>query len=810
MTQPPNQPPHGGASDAPEDRPPQQDGSGVAPQDASGATPEPQDARPEGDARDTPQDPAAPQDAPPKGAFGAPEPPQDAVPQGVFGAPEPPQAAQPAPGQSPSPQQDAPLQGAFGAPQPPQAPRTPPAAPPQGAFGAPQPPAPPAAPPAAQPGGPQLSKGPQPGHNHPAPPAGEPPQSPSAAAPGQPPQSPPAAAPGQPPQSPPAAAPAQPPQAAPRTPPAPPAPVSPPAAAAAPAPQPRQPPPGYGYPQAPSGPGYGYPGQQPQPPTGPGYGYPGQPGQPSPYGQQTAYGQQPGYGYPGQPAGQPGFPAQGYPGQPTVPMYPQPAGGGRKSNAQLWIIVAAVVAIALIVGGGVWYANSADGGKKNETASTGGTGGKGGEKGGGTGGTSSGGSEKVPSDPASKLLFQIPAPKVAKDDSVIVSGSWLTEKAYVKSGVAEIVGYDPVKGSKLWTIKLPGPVCTASEHATDDGKTAVVFQPKMPPKDSSAGCSQVAAIDLVAGKQLWTKTVSSGDYPVTFDNVTVSGRTVALGATEGGSAFDIDSGKALWAPKTSDTCYDAGYGGGAKLVAVRKCGTYDARELRIQTIDPASGKVISEYKLAKGIEYASIVSTEPLVVAADVGDSAQDGSGISDFFSIDNKTGKLKTRISAPGEQFAARCDGITRVEHCSGLAVGADRLYLPTEEHDGTGEYSRTNEIVAFDLNTGKQTGQRADAGDGYELTPLRTDGGNVIAYKSAPYDEGGQVVSIDGGSFKQTTLLRNPATESVRDAESSMSPEYSELIYSQGRLYMSAVYADDGGSGDEEYLVLAFGADG
>ncbi|RZU15229.1 PQQ-binding-like beta-propeller repeat protein [Streptomyces sp. BK239] len=786
MTQPPNQPPHGGASDAPEDRPPQQDGSG-APQDAAGATPEPQDARPEGDA---PED-AAPQDAPPKGESGAPEPPQapqDAPPKGAFGAPQAPQPPQ--------------------TPHTPQAPHTPPASPPQGAFGAPQPPAPPAGPPAAQPAGPQLSKEPQPGHNHPAPPAGQSPQSPPAAAPGQPPQAPPAAPAPPAPASP--AAPAPPAPASQATP-APPAPASPPAAAAAPLPQPPQPPPGYGYPQAPSGPGYGYPGQQPQPPTGPGYGYPGQPGQPNPYGQQTAYGQQPGYGYPGQPGGQPGFPAQGYPGQPTVPMYAQPAGGGRKSNAQLWIIVAAVVAIALIVGGGVWYANSADGGKKNETASTGGTGGKGGgEKGGGTGGTSSGGSEKAPSDPASKLLFQIPSPKVAKDDSVIVSGSWLTEKAYVKSGVAEIVGYDPVKGSKLWTVKLPGPVCTASEHATDDGKTAVVFQPKMPPKDSSAGCSQVAAIDLVAGKQLWTKTVSSGDYPVTFDNVTVSGRTVALGATEGGSAFDIDSGKALWAPKTSDTCYDAGYGGGAKLVAVRKCGTYDARELQIQTIDPASGKVISEYKLAKGIEYASIVSTEPLVVAADVGDSAQDGSGISDFFSIDNKTGKLKTRISAPGEQFAARCDGITRVEHCSGLAVGADRLYLPTEEHDGTGEYSRTNEIVAFDLNTGKQTGQRADAGDGYELTPLRTDGGNVIAYKSAPYDEGGQVVSIDGGSFKQTTLLRNPATESVRDAESSMSPEYSELIYSQGRLYMSAVYAADGGSGDEEYLALAFGAAG
>ncbi|WP_406444723.1 PQQ-binding-like beta-propeller repeat protein [Streptomyces sp. NBC_01613] len=565
--------------------------------------------------------------------------------------------------------------------------------------------------------------------------------------------------------------------------------------------------PGYGYPQAPQAPqtppppppqqpGYGHPqapqGQQP-PQTPPGYGYPGQ--QPNPYGQTpNPYGQQPGYGYP----------------QPTVPLQPQ-AGqptGGRGVNAQLIIIVAAVVAIALIVGGGIWYASSGkDDGKKDDTASSsGGTGGK--EDKGDTGGTSTKGEEKVPADPSAKVLYQIPEPKV--DDSTVVSGSWLTDKAYVKAGVAEINGYDRDKGTKLWTIKLPGPVCEASTHTTADDKTAILFQPKMPAKNSSAGCSQVAALDLDAGKKLWTKTVNSGDRAISLDNVTVSGSTIAVGSTSGGAAWDV-SGKSLWSPKPTDTCYDAGYGGGDKLVAVRKCGSYDQRQLHIQTIDPKSGKVISEYKMTQGIEYASVVSTNPLVVAADVGDSAGDGSGISDFFSIDNKTGKLITRISAPGDQFAARCDGISKIEACSGIAVGNDRLYIPTEEHDGTGEYSQTNEIVAFDLATGKQTGQRADAGDGYTITPLRMDGGNVIAYKRPPYDKGGQIVSIDGGSFKETKLLENPSTESVRDAESSMSPDYSEIIYAQGHLYMSGVYADkSSGSSDKEYLALAFGTAG
>ncbi|MGW3031360.1 outer membrane protein assembly factor BamB family protein [Streptomyces sp. NPDC001178] len=550
--------------------------------------------------------------------------------------------------------------------------------------------------------------------------------------------------------------------------------------------RPPQPPPqqpGYGYPQAPQAPQQPNPYAQPTPPyaqPAPPYGQP-----PNPYGPQA------GYGYP----------------QPPAPPYAQPGqpGGGRKGGGQAAIIIAAVVAVALLVAGGVWYASSGkDDGKKDDKASSsgGGTG--------GTGGSTAKGAEKVPAHTASQLLFKVPVPQV--DDTTVVAGSWLTDKAYVKSGVAEINAYDRDKGGKLWTIKLPGPVCTVSTHTTDDDRTAVVFQPRMPAKGRSEGCSQVAAIDLDAGKKLWTKSLGSGGRAMTFENVTVSANTVAAGGDYGGVAFDLAGGRQLWAPKPKDTCVDAGYGGGEKLVAVLKCGSFTDPQLHIQTIDPHSGQPISEYKLATGIEYAAVVSTNPLVVAADVGHSAGDGSEISDFFSIDNKTGKLITRISAPGKEYAAKCDAISELEHCTGVAVGNGRLYLPTEEHDGSGDYSRTNEIVAFDLATGKQNGQRADAGDGYTITPLRMDGGNVIAYKHPPYDKGGQVVSIDGGSFKETELLENPATGSVRDLEGTMSPDYSEVLYSQGRLYLAGRFADKLSSSvsGEKVLVLALGAGG
>lgn len=556
---------------------------------------------------------------------------------------------------------------------------------------------------------------------------------------------------------------------------------------------------GFGAPQPPPSGGFGAP-QPPQPPQGPGYGYPQTPPPPQ------------GYGYPGQQPAQPPY-GYGYPQQPpTYPMQPQvPQGGGRRMNSQMVIIVAAVAAVALIIGGGVWYATSSgkDDGKNNSSGTGGGTGGKGATGKGSAGGSK--GEEKVPADTSSKVLFQIPAPAVAADSSVTTVGSWLTDKVYAKSGNAEVDGYDPDSGAKLWTVKLPGPVCTASRHATGAGRTAIVYEPAMPTKaQPSHGCTEVAALDLAAGKMLWSKSVKSGDQKIGLDNVTVSANTVATGSTSGGAAFDISTGKALWSPKPTDSCYDAGYAGGAKLVAVRKCGAYgSSRQLHIQTIDPASGKVISEYKMSPGIEYASVVSTDPLVVAADVGDSAGDGSGISDFFSIDNRTGRLRTKISAPGKSYAAKCEGITRTEACAMLTVGNDRLYIPTEEHDGTGQYSQTNEIVAFDLGTGKQTGQRADAGDGYTISPLRMDGTAVLAYKRPPYDKGGQIVSIDGTTFKQTKLLENPATASVRDAETSMLPDYAEILYGGGRLYMSAVYAHKPtGTEEKEYLAIAFGA--
>ncbi|WP_256961784.1 PQQ-binding-like beta-propeller repeat protein, partial [Streptomyces sp. NRRL B-24572] len=526
------------------------------------------------------------------------------------------------------------------------------------------------------------------------------------------------------------------------------------------------------------------------------------------------------------PQQQPVQPPYGYPTQPQQPQYggyaqpmPPPApGGGKKLSAQLQIVIAAAVAVVLIIGVGIWYANSGGGDGGNEAKGSGGT--SQGTGGGGTtggNGLGGGGKEKVPANTKAKMAYTVAEPKVA--DITDVSGSWLTDKAFVKPGVNSLVAYDLDKPTVLWTLPLTGQVCGASRHVTADNKAAILFEAakRVAPRFYQ-NCTEVGVVDLNTGKLLWSTSVTggtAGDQKVRFNEVTLSGATVAAGGTDGGAAFDLANGNPRWKPQANDqNCYDMGYGGGEGLVAVRKCGSYDSPNVLIQNLNPTTGAPLSQYKMPPGVKYASVVSTKPLVVAADVGETAGDGSGISDFFSIDEKTGKLKAKITADADQYAARCRA-TEVESCTQALVGNGRLYVPTEEHEGsTGEYgSETNEIIAFDLATGRTAPEKADAGDGFTSVPLRMDGGNLIVYKEPPYDKGGRIVSVDGGTMKETLLLENPADKTIHNAETSFSLNGAELLYRDGRFFISETMVskprESSSPNDiKEYLLVSFSA--
>lgn len=573
-------------------------------------------------------------------------------------------------------------------------------------------------------------------------------------------------------------------------------------------PPPSQPPSGgFGAPQDPRQGGFGatppvppvppaMPAAPPQPPAQPPTVPAGQPASPA----------EPAYGYP---QAAYGYPQEQQPA--TAPMYAaQPAagsgaasGGGNEVRTQLMIVGAAVLAIVLIVAGGFWY-TSGDGKGGGPKPTADGTAGPGSDKPG------AGGTEKVPANPKSKMLVNVQMP--ASDDIVKIPGSWVTDSTYVKSDMGKVVGYNLGDGAKKWETPLNANVCGASRFASDN-KAAILFDAALPTADKKyQPCNQVGVIDLISGKLLWSATAKSqtgGDKPVTFDEITVSGQTVAAGGTSGGAAWNLADGKSLWAPKTdADNCEDLGYGGGPALAVIRRCGQYPNYTMYAQVLDPATGAQKSSYKLSAGIEYGKIVSSKPLIVAADINDTAKNASGVSDLFVIDDG-GQLKAHIPLTSGNYAVKC-GSTDVEDCTHAIVGNGKLYLPTEEHKGKAEYGDTNEIVSFDLETGKQTADRADAGERYSMVPLRMDGSNIIAYKVPPYDGGGQVVSIDGKTMKETLLMQNPATKESQRAETQYLVDSGEYLYHSGKLFIArtAVMMKSTVATDPYYSFVSFTA--
>ncbi|MFD7504509.1 hypothetical protein [Streptomyces sp. NPDC059850] len=583
-----------------------------------------------------------------------------------------------------------------------------------------------------------------------------------------------------------------------------------------PPPPPNQPPqggfgapqePSYGYPQQPPVPPPPPPGPPPQPPQTPpqtppqgagGYGYP------SPYQQQHGQ-QQFGQQYGQQPYGQQQY---GYPPQPQYPGGPGhggPGGSGR-SKQRMAVIVSAVVAVALIIGGGIWFATSGDD-KSDEQAKDKGKQTTQGSSSGGTGGTEN---KPAPKTVNAQLINKLPMPKVKSQ--VVVQGMWTTDDTFVKAGANKIDGYPLNGGSPKWSIPLAGAVCWSSEHVTKDGLTAVVYQEAKPSKeDQYPSCSQVALLDLKNGKMRWHRDISEGDEKVSFDQVTIGGGTIAAGGSSGGAAWST-SGKQLWKPQSTGDCKDRGYAGSdTKLVAARQCGRFDNPQILVQTLNPKTGAVKSEYKVTRGLKFVYIVSVDPLVIGLDAGDSSS--SGVSDFLSVDDsaKAGTVRGKISTENGKYQARC-GSTSVEDCKQVAVSksADALFLGSEDRNSYDSGTTANEIVAFSLATGKPVG-KADGAKGAAMTPLGLDeDGFVLAYQESTFDQGGAVWRVDPKSYEKAKLLQNPTSSGAM--EMKFSPTYSEIIYSQQRLYMSTVYADkpSGSYDEEDPLALVFGSGG
>ncbi|WP_240139919.1 outer membrane protein assembly factor BamB family protein [Streptomyces sp. MUM 178J] len=614
------------------------------------------------------------------------------------------------------------------------------------------------------------------------------------------PQDPPSGAPqpstGQPPAGPPPAAPPQmpppPPQGPPQTPPpgqgAPPqnppqAPGTPPAG-----------PPGYGYPQA--------PGQPPAQPAG--YGYPQAPGPyaqqpPGPYQQPGPYGQQPG-------------PYGGYPTQPQYPGAPTPPGSGKGGflKGKPAVLIGAAVAALLVVGAGAYFAVSGGddakddkpvAGKSDDAAKPSGSDDAVDEGDGeGTGREADDDLNAGRQDGEAKVLFltknDVDLPRNGAD----VYGLWTVGDTVAKGMYREVAGYSAADGKKKWSVPFDTELCAAPVKTSDDGKIVIAVNDSLGEK---AKCNKLQMIDLKTGKKGWTADIpkSTGFFSFSDFTLAISGNTVTAAGTGASYGFSLADGKKLW-DKPSDGCKPYAFAGGPKLIAAASCKTSDYKvpQQQVQSVDPATGKPKWTYNTPKGWEVNKVYSVSPLVVSV----THREDKKWSVIALDDN--GKLRSQIDGGGDEYDVRCGGSfvvfgQNLEGCTGVAADASTFYMSTKPTKLT---RGTNEVVAFDLNTGKAK-WRSKAGPERTMTVLKTDGGKVIAYMPASWDRGGAVAAIEASGGDPKVLLQHP-TSTAKIENNFYSPK---MAYADGRFIIASgrVSARNDEEEKETKTMMAFG---
>ncbi|MFD3332341.1 PQQ-binding-like beta-propeller repeat protein [Streptomyces sp. NPDC058700] len=558
-------------------------------------------------------------------------------------------------------------------------------------------------------------------------------------------------------------------QGTPPVPPVPPqAPQNPPPAAppAAPGPYGQQPQPGYGYPQQAPGP-YGQ--QPPQQPYGyPQQGQPGYPQQPGPYGQQ----QNPYGGYPSQP---------GYPGAPTPP----PSGGGLKGRTGVIaavaagaVLVAAVTTWAVVGGGdekdpvaGPTATATSSSGAPAPTESV--------DKGDGSGDGSNGEEDLNAGrqDGEAKINWllknNIDLPRNGAD----VYGPWIVGDTVVKAMYKSVSGYSLSDGSTKWNVDLPFELCAAPANPSANG--VMVFGYAESAKDG-AKCNQLQMLDLKTGKAGWKKAVPKpkGLFAFSDNTLSISGNTVTVAGTSSAYGFSLADGKQLFTGPTTG-CKPFAYAGGSKLIAAMDCpsGSTSKKVQAVGQVDPATGKPLYTFQLEANWEVDRVYSVDPLVVSA-----TQREQKKWTVFALDAK-GKLRSQIQGGKDKFAPSCGGGfvifgRNLEGCTGVAADANTFYMATETSYGT-----PNEVVAFDLRTGKAKWRSKAPGE-QSMLPLRMEGGQVLVYVDPSYDKGGAVAAIAPTGGAPKILLQHPAS-TAQIENSFYSPGYA---YGQGTFVVGA----------------------
>ncbi|WP_328789402.1 outer membrane protein assembly factor BamB family protein [Streptomyces sp. NBC_00273] len=362
-------------------------------------------------------------------------------------------------------------------------------------------------------------------------------------------------------------------------------------------------------------------------------------------------------------------------------------------------------------------------------------------------------------------------------------GPWRVGDTVVSAIPSGFTGYAAADGKEKWKLPLQTPLCGVPPAPSAQGKIVVGVK-----ESTSEGspCTHLQQIDLATGRAGWKVPLPPENK---FDTTTqfelaISGDTVVVARAAVMSGFSVTDGHKLFGTSSPNGCYPSAVAGGSRLIGIRHCP--DPNDVRapgqavVEELDPATGAARWSYKYAPDWTVGRVLSIDPLVIAAHHKDKK---TWNLTAFAAD---GTVRSQ-STPAFGVSGRCNGFGNAsgfQECYAVAADADSLYIGAGKPGTTLDTEVTDQVVAVDLNTGKERWRTAEQPKGRTVWPLAVEEGRVLTYVTPGNGEAGAVVSLAATDGAAQPALQSPAA--ARGAQGVFYPHGVRIAWAGGRLFL------------------------
>ncbi|WP_370367083.1 PQQ-binding-like beta-propeller repeat protein [Catenulispora sp. GP43] len=326
-------------------------------------------------------------------------------------------------------------------------------------------------------------------------------------------------------------------------------------------------------------------------------------------------------------------------------------------------------------------------------------------------------------------------------------GSWADGSTVVRVRTDAVIAYAAGDGHVEWTFPIPGQdtVCTVS-HTVSEHIGLVAYRADGQP------CTEVGAIDLRSGKQLWTvereASALSAIIETSSSNSVAVGADTALLKEDGGiRAVSLRDGTPRWRSQVTDSCTeDAVAGDAGQVLAIEGCGSGG----ETVALDASTGAVRWKAKLPVpgSFDVRQVLSVDPAVVHV----SEQASRPVDVVVSYDAQGRQRAAIPTAQPDEDIAISDPVADLLQDAPVphaVITDDLLVSPVTLPDGT------DQMAAFSLADGHRLWQNTADSDSDWWTSNRTAALDLQPdglYVATPGWSRPRIVRLDPGTGRVT----------------------------------------------------------